>query len=342
MGTVKTPDRAVRDLLRSIPAGYVIGRLGSGDGPAQLLPIKSLLAAITQSGGGSGGGGGSSTLAGLTDVLLATPSDGQVLEYVASASKWENKTLSISTTFTALTDAPASYSGKGLYNVRVNSGASALEFWSWTTNDQTASYTLALTDADQVVRYNSASAGTITVPPNSSVAFPVGTIVEVRQIGAGALTVAAGVGVTINAPFGLFINRQHASGRLHKTATNTWNFTLLSLGPKAELPAIAQISAGATLSLDRNNGEVQRLSLTATVTSFSVSNWPASGTLGRLILEIQNTGAFGISSWPSGTVWPAGTAPTITSGSGKKDVVILMTFDGGTTIYGTLVGADYR
>lgn len=39
---------------------------------------------------GGGGGGGSSTLAGLTDVDLTNPTDGQTLVYDAASSKWVN------------------------------------------------------------------------------------------------------------------------------------------------------------------------------------------------------------------------------------------------------------
>lgn len=39
---------------------------------------------------GSGGGGGSTTLSGLTDVDISTPTDGQTLVYNATSGKWEN------------------------------------------------------------------------------------------------------------------------------------------------------------------------------------------------------------------------------------------------------------
>lgn len=39
---------------------------------------------------GSGGGGGSSTLAGLTDVSISSPSNGQILGYNSTSGKWEN------------------------------------------------------------------------------------------------------------------------------------------------------------------------------------------------------------------------------------------------------------
>ena len=38
----------------------------------------------------SGGGGGSSTLAGLTDVDLSSPTNGQILKYNSTTQKWEN------------------------------------------------------------------------------------------------------------------------------------------------------------------------------------------------------------------------------------------------------------
>ena len=43
--------------------------------------------------GQGGGGGGSSTLAGLTDTTITTPSDGQFLVYNGTTSKWVNQTV---------------------------------------------------------------------------------------------------------------------------------------------------------------------------------------------------------------------------------------------------------
>jgi hypothetical protein len=40
----------------------------------------------------AGGGGGSSTLAGLTDVAISSPTDSQVLKYNGTSGKWENGT----------------------------------------------------------------------------------------------------------------------------------------------------------------------------------------------------------------------------------------------------------
>ena len=65
-------------------------------------------------------------------------------------------------------------------------------------NAQTASYTFVASDANNtLVTLANASANTATIPPNSSVAFPVGTVLNLAQTGAGATTITQGSGVTI-------------------------------------------------------------------------------------------------------------------------------------------------
>ena len=90
------------------------------------------------------------------------------------------------------------------------------------TSAQTASYTLVAADRAKLVEMNVASANTITVPPNSSVAFPVGTKIDVLQVGAGQTTVTAGAGVTVNGTPGLKLRAQWSSVTLIKRATDTW------------------------------------------------------------------------------------------------------------------------
>lgn len=51
---------------------------------------KNIVGAINELEAGGGGGGGSSTLAGLTDVEITTPTNGQALIYDSAASKWKN------------------------------------------------------------------------------------------------------------------------------------------------------------------------------------------------------------------------------------------------------------
>ena len=92
-------------------------------------------------------------------------------------------------------------------------------------NAQTSSYTLVINDQGNVVTMDNGSANTLTVPPNASVAFPIGATLLVRQLGVGATSIVAGAGVTIEkkASVGLVLAEQFATVFLHKIATNTWH-----------------------------------------------------------------------------------------------------------------------
>lgn len=93
-------------------------------------------------------------------------------------------------------------------------------------NAQTGTtYTLALTDAGKLVTLSNASAISLTVPLNSSVAFPVGTQVNLSQVGVGRVTVAGAVGVTVNSALGLKTRTQYSVLTCIKTATDTWLLT---------------------------------------------------------------------------------------------------------------------
>ena len=97
-----------------------------------------------------------------------------------------------------------------------------------TTNAQTGTtYTLVLTDNGDYIEMNNASANTLTVPPNSSVAFPVGSQVTVIQTGTGTTTIAPGSGVTINyfSPTSAAtrtLRAQWTAATLIKRASDTW------------------------------------------------------------------------------------------------------------------------
>jgi hypothetical protein len=89
-------------------------------------------------------------------------------------------------------------------------------------NQQTSSYTTVLTDRDKLVEVSSSSGVTVTIPANSSVAYPVGTSIDILQTGAGQVTIAGAGGVTVNATPGLKLRTQWSSATLFKRATDTW------------------------------------------------------------------------------------------------------------------------
>jgi hypothetical protein len=83
-----------------------------------------------------------------------------------------------------------------------------------------SAYTLALTDAGNVIWFQALC--TVTIPPNSTVNFPVGTQIDVIQ-GAGKVTFAAGSGVGLNSLNGnKSIAGQYAGGTLLQVGTNSW------------------------------------------------------------------------------------------------------------------------
>ena len=91
------------------------------------------------------------------------------------------------------------------------------------TNRQAASYTLALTNLNQLIEMNVASANTLTVPLNSSVAFPIGSKIDIAQYGAGQTTITPISGVTIRSFSGaLKIAGQYGAATLVKIGTNEW------------------------------------------------------------------------------------------------------------------------
>jgi len=95
-----------------------------------------------------------------------------------------------------------------------------------TTNPQTASYTFVLADGAipfVTVAMNVATPNTLTIPPNATVAFPIGTILAAEQWGAGVTTWTAGAGVTIRSRGNLVaMAGQWAAASARKTATDTW------------------------------------------------------------------------------------------------------------------------
>ena len=91
-------------------------------------------------------------------------------------------------------------------------------------NAQTGTtYTLVLSDAGKMITMTNASSNTLTIPLNSSVAFPVNTRIDIIQYGAGQTTIAAASGVTIySSGSKLKLTGQYSGASLWKKATDTW------------------------------------------------------------------------------------------------------------------------
>lgn len=94
-------------------------------------------------------------------------------------------------------------------------------------NAQTGTtYTPALTDIGKIITLNNASAIALTLPQDSTVAFPIGIELVFLQIGAGLVTAAAGSGATAHKTAigtSLAFKGQYAKVTATKVAANTWN-----------------------------------------------------------------------------------------------------------------------
>ena len=96
-------------------------------------------------------------------------------------------------------------------------------------NDVT--YTAALLDAGKTVTLSNASAVTLTIPAQASVAWAANTQLNFLNLGAGTVTITPAADVTINGePLTLATSK---GGSLVRTASNTWTFIPFSGGVEA-------------------------------------------------------------------------------------------------------------
>ena len=172
-----------------------------------------------------GGTGSSTASAARTALGVAIGSDVQI--YNANTALTTNKISDFaSSTSAELAGKISDETGSGLL-VFGTSPTISDPTLTYSINAQTGTtYTPVLTDAGKIITTSNGSAITLTIPPNSSVAYAVGSSITIISIGAGLTTIAQGSGVTIasvgataTAPV---LRAQHSSATAIKIATDTW------------------------------------------------------------------------------------------------------------------------
>lgn len=184
-------------------------------------------------------------------------------------------------------------------------------------------YTLALGDAGTMLRHTSASAHTWTLPPNSSVSYPVGTVITVRNVGSGTVTIARGAGVTLRL-FGSATSQDQSLGQwytafLVQESTDVWSLNFESAGPtvagKTSVTCYAQVSGGIVTNTSHNGVTISRNSgglYTATFDSpmpdanYSIAATGEDST--AIVIITPVTGTRGTTSFQFHTSHPAGLA----------------------------------
>ena len=101
--------------------------------------------------------------------------------------------------------------------------------------------------------------------------------------------------------------------------------------------------SGTTNALNFNSGICQRWAPSTGAQTLSITNWPASGNLGELLIEGINLGAATI-TWPTinwvksdGSTTTTFASNGVTLQASGTDWVLLWTRNGGTTVYGKIM-----
>ena len=91
-------------------------------------------------------------------------------------------------------------------------------------NAQTGvTYTTVLPDDGKLITASNAASIALTIPPNSSVAYGIGTQINVMQLAGGVVTITAGAGVTLRSEGSkLKTKGQYAVVTCVKIASDEW------------------------------------------------------------------------------------------------------------------------
>lgn len=104
------------------------------------------------------------------------------------------------------------------------------------------------------------------------------------------------------------------------------------------IEGVAIGNTGATRTIDLESGNFFSATLDQNCT-FTFSNPVGSGDFCGFALAITNGGAFTI-TWPASVDWAGGSSPTLTSSG--LDLLVFVTYDGGTTWLGFVSGLDLQ
>jgi len=150
----------------------------------------------------------------------------------------------------------------------------------------------ALSDAGNIVELTGSTPRTFTVLPNSSVAFPTGSIIYTYRSGSGALTIGQGSGVTITATATVLTDPgANIIMTLLKTGTNTWTLQngIPSLTYTAFTPTLTGF-ASTSLNTGRYTIEGKKCTFEILIAGTAASASPTS--------TITNMPAIAKSIWP--------------------------------------------
>lgn len=166
-------------------------------------------------------GGVKLATADLEDVAEVPPAGGQTLIYDEPSESWIPGTISFNTDQIQEGNTNL-YFTESRVDARTAANRAPLQF---AENLRDTNYTLALTDAARVVAFDSTQPTTLTIPANSSVPFPIGTVINVYRAGTGSVTIEPAGAAVIRNPESkntYDIAERYAEVSLRKRGTDEW------------------------------------------------------------------------------------------------------------------------
>jgi len=116
--------------------------------------------------------------------------------------------------------------------------------------------------------------------------------------------------------------------------------TFIDYEERFSTPGISIAPSPGVLTLNLANGNVFDVALNANITTLTISNPPAANNAGSFVLIFTADGTARVVSWGASILWPGGTAPTLTSTNGKKDVFGFISLNSGTNFMGFIGGQN--
>ena len=159
-------------------------------------------------------------------TFLATPSSANLITAVTDETGTGSLVFATSPTLAGTPLATTATAGTNTTQIATTAFVDDANRRGRGLNAQTGTtYTFVLTDAGKLITFNNAAAQTVTVPPNSSVAFTAGDVLNCIQKGVGQVAFAAGAGVTIRSSGSkLKLTGQYSAGSLVYEGSDIWYY----------------------------------------------------------------------------------------------------------------------
>ena len=243
----------------------------------------------------------------------------------------------------------------GLYQITYSSGDTSWHLMNVasitvvTVSDKTSAYTMQATDLGSIVENTGATSYAINLMVTSSAGTGYNAVLA-NNGASGTTTVTPAVNELIA---GLTTFNLLPFQSIRYATANSANM-IISATPWGDMNGMEQyrpkfrayreafnsttLSMATTHTIDLSISQNYKLTLGASVTLAFTNPPPSGSTGGATLLIIQGASNYGI-TWPAAIKWPSSTAPTLTSTSGRGDLIIVQTNDGGTT-YGGITAAQ--